>query len=84
MRFMAFNELIKLIEDPLKIKQDSIRSQVDWVLNSMKKKDLIKLANVTLIEANKSYSELKEPNRIQISVKKRLDQIEGEKNLDNN
>ena len=48
-----------------------------WILSSMKKEDLIKLANDSLIEANKTYSELKEPNKIQISMKKKLDQLAG-------
>lgn len=76
MRYMALLELNKLIEDPSKIKQESIRSQVEWALNSMKKEDLIRLASDSLAEAQETFSELKEPNEIQMSIKKKLDQIE--------
>lgn len=75
MKCTAFDELNKLIEDTSKIKQDSIHSQFDWVLNSTTKENLIKTMSESLNDANKSYSELKEPNRIQISIKKKLDQL---------
>ena len=75
MRYMAILDLNKIIEDPSNIKQDSLRSQVKWVLNSKSKEDLIELANKCLADAKKSFSELKEPNKVQLSIKKKLDQI---------
>jgi hypothetical protein len=75
MRCQALFELKKLIDDPSKIKQESILSQVNWVLNSIKKEDFDKLANESLIEAQKSFADLKEPNKIQLSQKKKLDQL---------
>jgi hypothetical protein len=79
MRCLALFEFNKLIEDPSQIKQDSIHSQVEWVLSSKSREDLLRLANNSLEEANKTYAELKEPNKMQVSVKKKLDKLDEKK-----
>ncbi|MBN1975421.1 MAG: hypothetical protein JW787_17425 [Sedimentisphaerales bacterium] len=77
MKCTALSELNKLIADQSKIKRNNVRLQVEWALNSRSKEELIKLANESLVEVQKTFSKLKEPNQIQISLKKKLDQIEG-------
>ena len=74
MRYTALLEFNKLIENPSMIKQESIRSQIDWAFYSTKKENLVKLTNESLANANKLFSELEEPNPIQMSIKKKLDQ----------
>jgi len=75
LKCMAMFRLYEMLQNPNKIQKGRRKAQADWVLSSTKTDQLLSALKQSIVDAQKTFAELKNPTLEQNALKKQLDMV---------